>query len=62
MSEVEAIQELTERMPVDTRTEELITQVDDFERFLAEMKITVEKRQILLHREDIKPQIVYYNY
>lgn len=38
-----------------------ISQIDEFEKFLVDMKITVEKKKILISREDLTPHIVYIN-
>lgn len=55
------VKSLTDSLPIDSKTESIIRQVDDFERYLSEMKITVEKRQILQRREDSAPQTVCIN-
>jgi len=62
MSEVEMLKGLTESIHADSQTENIIKQVDSFEKYLSEMKITVEKRQILQRREDKTPQTVCFNY
>lgn len=56
------IKSLTENLHVDSKVESMVRQVDDFEKYLSEMKITVEKRQILQRREDNAPQTVFFNY
>ena len=61
MSEVEQIKNLTDMLKVDQKMETLLSQIDEFEKYLVEMNISVEKRQILLFREDLKPQSVVYN-
>ena len=62
MSEVEIIKSLTEGIRVDSQTENIVKQVNSFEKYLSEMKITVEKRQILQRREDYTPQTICLNY
>lgn len=61
MGEVKSFQRLIGRIQVDSGTDEVIRQVVEFEKFLTDMKITIEKRQILQYREDVEPQMVYYN-
>lgn len=62
MEEVEAIKKILESQQDDEKTQSIIAQVSEFEQYLADMNITVEKRQILLHREDVLPQSVCFNY
>lgn len=62
MSEADQIRIITDNMKIDEKIENLLSQIEEFEKYLAEMNISVEKRQILLHREDVKPQSVLYNY
>lgn len=62
MSTVDQIRILTDNVKYDEKIENLLSQIDEFEKYLAEMNITVEKKQILLHREDVKTQSVLYNY
>lgn len=62
MSTVDQIRILTNNVKYDEKIENLLSQIDEFEKYLAEMNISVEKKQILLHREDVKPQSVLYNY
>ena len=62
MSVVEQISSITDNVQVDEKIEDLLSQIDEFENYLAEMNISIEKKQILLHREDVKPQTVLFNY
>lgn len=62
MRESEAIKRIADSVDVDERFETLLTQVKEFEQYISVMGVTVEKRQILLHREDESPQTVYFNY
>lgn len=62
MSTVDQIRILTDNVKYDEKIENLLSQIDEFEKYLAEMNISVEKKQILLHREDVLPQSVLYNY
>ena len=62
MSTIDQIRSLTDNLQVDEKIGNLLSQIDEFEKYLAEMNISVEKKQILLHREDVKPQSVLYNY
>lgn len=62
MRESEEIKRIADSVDVDERFETLLTQVKEFEQYISVMEVTVEKRQILLHREDESPQTVYFNY
>ena len=62
MSTVDQIRILTDNVKYDEKIENLLSQIDEFEKYLTEMNISVEKKQILLHREDVNPQSVLYNY
>lgn len=46
---------------MDESYQDTISQIDEFEKFLVDMKITVEKKKILISREDLTPHIVYLN-
>ena len=62
MNESENIKRIADSIDVDARFETLLTQVKEFEQYISVMGVTVEKRQILLHREDESPQTVFFNY
>lgn len=62
MSVADQISSITDNIEVDETIENLQSQIDEFENYLAEMNISVEKKQILLHREDVIPQTVMFNY
>lgn len=62
MNEVESIIELAKKATLDNNTKNVLSQIGEFERYLAEMSITVDKKQILLHREDITPQSIFFNF
>lgn len=62
MSVADQISSITDNVQVDEIIENLQSQIDEFENYLAEMNISVKKKQILLHREDIKPQTVLFNF
>ena len=62
MRESEEIKRLIDGINADEHFDTVLTQVKEFEHYLSVMGVTVEKRQILLHREDERPQMVYYNY
>ena len=62
MSTIDQIRILTDNMKYDEKIENLLSQIDEFEKYLAEMNISVEKKQILLHREDVKLQSVSFNF
>lgn len=62
MRESEEIKRIADSVDVDERFETLLTQVKEFEQYISVMGVTVEKRQILLYREDESPQTVYFNY
>ena len=62
MRESEEIKRIADSVDVDERFETLLTQVKEFEQYISVMGVTVEKRLILLHREDESPQTVYFNY
>lgn len=61
MKEVEALEKLFESNKEDTSNQSFIEQNKQFEQFLSDMKINVEKKQILISREDTVPQTVYFN-
>lgn len=62
MDESKVIKQLTDGVILDKETENVVSQVNEFEQYLSEMNITVEKKQLILHREDELPHMVYYNY
>ena len=62
MSEADQIRIITDNVKIDEKIENLLSQIEEFEKYLAEMNISVEKKQILLHREDVKLQSVLYNW
>lgn len=61
MKEVEALEKLFESIKEDTPNQSFIEQNKQFEQFLSDMKINVEKKQILISREDTVPQTVCFN-
>lgn len=61
MSDIETIKILTESVTIDEDSKRVLDQLADFEQYLSEMDVTVEKKHILLHREDVLPQLIYYN-
>ena len=61
MSDIETIKILTEGVTIDEDSKRVLDQLADFEQYLSEMDVTVEKKHILLHREDVLPQLIYYN-
>lgn len=61
MKEVEALEKLFESIKDDTSNQNFIEQNKQFEQFLSEMKINVEKKKILISREDTVPQTVCFN-
>ena len=61
MKEVEALEKLFESIKEDTSNQSFIEQNKQFEQFLSDMKINVEKKQILISREDTVPQTVCFN-
>lgn len=61
MKEVEALEKLFESIKEDTLNQSFIEQNKQFEQFLSDMKINVEKKKILISREDTVPQTVCFN-
>lgn len=61
MGEIEGYRKLTQAVDMDEAYQDTISQIDEFEKFLVDMKITVEKKKILISREDLTPHIVYIN-
>ena len=61
MKEVEALEKLFDSIKEDTSNKNFIEQNKQFEQFLSDMKINVEKKKILISREDTVPQIVCFN-
>ena len=61
MKEVEALEKLFEIIKEDTSNQSFIEQNKQFEQFLSDMKINVEKKKILISREDTVPQTVCFN-
>ncbi len=61
MKEVEALEKLFESIKEDTSNQSFIEQNKQFEQFLSDMKINVEKKKILISREDTVPQTVCFN-
>lgn len=61
MSELEAYKQLTQAAEFDDKFQITLAQIDEFERFLQTMKIKVEKKKILISREDLEPRTVYLN-
>ena len=61
MKEVEALEKLFESIKEDTSNQSFIEQNKQFEQFLSDMKINVEKKQILISREDTVLQTVCFN-
>ena len=62
MSESDQIRIITDNSIIDEKIEDLLSQIEEFENYLSEMNISVEKKQILLYREDVMPQSVLYNF
>lgn len=62
MDETEVIKQMTDGVILDKETENVVSQVNEFERYLLEMNITVEKRQLIFHREDELPRVFFYNF
>lgn len=60
MKEVEALEKLFESIE-DTSNQSFIEQNKKFEEFLSDMNINVEKKRILICREDTVPQTVCFN-
>ena len=61
MKEVEALEKLFESIKDDTSNQSFIEQNRQFEKFLFDMKINIEKKKILICREDTLPQTVCFN-
>lgn len=61
MKEVDALQKLFDNIKEDTSSQSYIEQNKEFEKFLSDMKIDVEKKRILISREDTVPQTVCFN-
>lgn len=61
MKEVEALEKLFESIKEETSNQSFIEQNRQFEQFLFDMKINVEKKKILISREDTLPQTVCFN-
>ena len=61
MKEVEALEKLFESIKEDRLNQSFIEQNKQFEQFLSDMKINVEKKKILISREDTVPQTVCFN-
>lgn len=61
MSEIESYKQLTQAFKLDENYQSIVDQINDFEKFVHEMRITIEKKRILISREDNVPQIVYLN-
>lgn len=61
MKEVDALQKLFDSIKEDTSNQSYIEQNKEFEQFLSDMNINVEKKRILISREDTVPQTVCYN-
>lgn len=61
MKEVEALVRLFEHFQEEESYECFIEKNREFEQFLSEMKITVEKKTILISREDNVPQTICLN-
>ena len=61
MGEIEGYRKLTQAVDMDESYQDTISQIDEFEKFLVDMKITVEKKKILISREDLTTHLVYIN-
>lgn len=61
MDETIIIKQIADGVIYDKETVDVVSQVDEFERYLSDMKITVEKRQLIIHRDDELPRQVFYN-
>ena len=61
MDETNRLKRLLESSQNTTNQQDYISQVLEFEKFLADMKISVKKKQLISEREDSSLQIVYLN-
>jgi len=61
MSEIEAFQILTQEANLDDRFNNTVSQINEFEQFLLDMNVTIDKKKILVSREDLTPQVVFLN-
>ena len=61
MDETNRLKRLLESSQNTTNQQDYISQVLEFEKFLADMKRSVKKKQLISEREDSSLQIVYLN-
>lgn len=61
MKEVEALQKLFDSFQDEASNESFERKNKEFEQFLSNMNIRVEKKKILISREDTVPQTVCFN-
>ena len=61
MNEVDSIISLTDKERIDDNTQRIITQVNEFDRYVSNLGIAIEKKHILFNREDEVPCVFDYN-
>lgn len=62
MDNVEAITQILDNAKSEKETQDLLSQIEDFDAYIKNMQVEITKKRIMLYREDSYPQIVSFNY